>query len=220
MVRPELRTLAASKSQEQTGACAQDRRSSGPSGRRARDPNGGAYPEHFAMPDNPFRCALARCTALANRLAPDPRGRFWLATAIKLAAIPYLMLLCLVVHAESLNAIAQILPLSESVGPTRVYGTIFAHDFIAACAVAIVFCYPLAMLYRKFSVGVAVLVGLPVLALICPHPSDYSMARRLVPAVYGVLSFAVPLILGTWLARAQLLRRAKGEATHSGRAAR
>lgn len=169
------------------------------------------------MPDNSFRRATARCTALANRLAPDPRGRFWLSTAIKLAALPLLMLLCLVVHAKSLNTIAQILPLSESVGPTRVYGTIFAYDFIAACAVAIVFCYPLAMLYRKFSVGVAVLVGLPVLALIQPYSSDFSTARQLVPAVYRVLSFAVPLILGTWLARAQLLRRAKEQAeeTHS-----
>ena len=164
------------------------------------------------MTVNLLRCAASRCTPLAYRLLPEPRVRFWLATAFKLAVLPVLMLLCFFVYLESQNAIAQIIPLSESVGLSRVYGTIFAQEFIAACAIAIVFCYPLAMLYRKFAVGVAVLVGLPVLALICPLPSDYSMARHLVPAVYRFLSFAVPLILGTWLARAQLLRRAKEQA--------
>lgn len=172
------------------------------------------------MTANPLGGAVAQCTALVHSLVPDPRVRFWGATILKLVALPLLMLLCLFVYANSLSLFTQIIPLPVSAGLMRVYGAIFAQEFLSACVMVLVFCYPLAKLYRGFAVGVAVLVGLPVLALIRPLPSDYSAIQHLIPAVYRILCFAVPLILGTWLARAQLLRRAKEEAACNGRAAR
>lgn len=132
-----------------------------------------------------------------------------LAIALRVAAIPCLMVMCLFVYANSLNLLAQIIPIPASAGLVSVYCAIFGQEFLGACVMALFFCYPLAMIYRGFAVGVAVLVALPVLALIWPVSSDYSMARHLVPAVYRVFCFAVPLILGTWLAWAQLLRRSK-----------
>ncbi|WP_417071280.1 hypothetical protein [Niveibacterium terrae] len=160
------------------------------------------------MTVNPLGGAVARCTAFAHRLVPGPGVRFWGAVIFKLAALPLLMMLCVWLDTLALAGAVRLIPSDYHGRSFLFFGSLLAQGFLPACVVASVLCYPLALLYRRFALAAALMCCLPFIAiwvLLNPYRS-VSLIGGVLHA-YEQISLLVLLIVGTWLARASLLRR-------------
>lgn len=156
-----------------------------------------------------LRCAAAHGAAFAQRLVPDPRIRFWGAVILRLVALPCLMLMCVWLYTLGLRGAVWLIPTEYPGHRFLVFASLLAQDFLPACVLASVFCYPLALLYRRFALAAALMCCLPFIAiwaLLNPYPSASLVAGVL--HAYGQICLLVLMIAGTCLARAQLLRRA------------
>ena len=94
-------------------------------------------------------------------------------------------------------------------GATRlaIYGRLIAEGFLSAGAVAAVFSYPLAVVYRHNAFVAALFLTLPVLYFRLPEITDWSRRTAgLVVSGYQIGAFVVLLVGGTALAHRHLSR--------------
>lgn len=83
-----------------------------------------------------------------------------------------------------------------------------AQGFLAAVVTAFLFCYPVAYVYRRFAIGVAGLMTVPVFFIYLPDLFDSTRGFYLtLGSGYQLGAYAVLLICGVWLARSQLEKR-------------
>lgn len=104
----------------------------------------------------------------------------------------------------SLEFFATTIPTPQD--RSLIFGSLLAQGFAAAALVAILFCYPLAFIYRKFAVTAALIMALPVLALRLPELTAFDRHPiALAISVYEVLAYATLLVAGAWLAHGHLM---------------
>lgn len=110
-----------------------------------------------------------------------------------------------VTYGYSINFFAQAIPVGDQ--KSLVYGTLIAQGFLAAAVVSALFSYPLALLYRKFAVAVAIAMAAPVLVLRLPEIFNFSR-HPYASAIssYEVLAYFTLLVAGVWMTRNQLTR--------------
>ena len=126
-------------------------------------------------------------------------------TAIRLLLLPILILAGFVTYGYSLNFFSEIIPIPEE--RSLVFGALLAHGFLAAAVISILFSYPLALLYRKLAVTVALAMSVPVLVLLLPDLANFNRHPFAIAiSAYHVLAYALLLVVGTWLAHNHLSR--------------
>ena len=126
-------------------------------------------------------------------------------TAMRLLLLPAFIWAGFVAYGYSLGVLGEIIPTPKE--GSFVFGTLLAQGFLAAAVISILFCYPLAFLYQKSAVTVAMVMSLPVFMLRLPeliafdrHPIAMAIS------VYEVLTYGVLLVVGAWLAHRHLSR--------------
>jgi hypothetical protein len=160
------------------------------------------------MPAEIFRRASSRCSVALARLIPDQGIRFRIAVTLKLAAIPLLVLLVAELYTYSSIAVASLIPEPDYANGFLVFGGLLALSLLPACVLALAFCYPLAMIYRRLAPAVGALCCLPLVvtwgALGAFRPSTPVMG---ILFAYQLVALVVLLVVGTWLANERLSRR-------------
>jgi hypothetical protein len=128
-----------------------------------------------------------------------------LALLLRILLFPALAYALVFTYDYALGFMAQVLPRPDS--RLAVALVLIAQGFAGASIVAMLFVYPLAFVYRRLSVVIALLMAVPVLMLRLPEVMDTNRApvSSLVSA-YEIAAFAVLLVLGTALAHRHLSR--------------
>jgi hypothetical protein len=128
-----------------------------------------------------------------------------LLVAIRLLMLPVLVLAGFMAYAYSLNFFVSVIPIPKD--RSLVFGALLAQGFASAALVSILFCYPLAFIYRKFSIIIALVMILPVLVFYLPgltRPGRNPIA--IIISAYEILAYVVLLVAGAWLAHTHLMR--------------
>jgi hypothetical protein len=124
---------------------------------------------------------------------------------LRVLLLPAFALLVFLLYANSLEFFAWAIPSSQE--RSLVYATLLAQGFAAAAVVSAVFSYPLAYVYRKASVAIALVVSAPALVLRLPElfiPTRSSTGIAL--SIYELGAFVALLVGGAYLARIHLAR--------------
>lgn len=117
-----------------------------------------------------------------------------------------------VAYGYSLGFFAETIPTPEK--STLVVGALLAQGFLAAAATSLLFSYPLALLYRKSALTVALAMSLPVLVLRIPEFTDPGRHPfAIVISAYELLAYTLLLVMGTWLAQRQLTHSSHSRGT-------
>lgn len=126
-------------------------------------------------------------------------------TAIRLLLFPVLTWAGFVGYGYSLVLFGQIIPIPEE--RSLVFGVLLAQGFLSAAVISVVFCYPVALLYQKSAVTVALVMSLPVLMLRLPEFTTFDRHPLAIAiSAYEVLAYGLLLVVGVWLAHRQLTR--------------
>lgn len=124
-------------------------------------------------------------------------------TAIRLILLPAFVWAGFVAYGYSLEALGEIIPTPKE--GSFVFGILLAQGFLAAAVISILFCYPLALLYRQLAVTVAMVMSLPVLMLRLPELMAFDRHPVAIAiSAYEVLTYGVLLVVGAWLAHSRL----------------
>ncbi len=137
-------------------------------------------------------------------------------TVIRLLLLPVLIGAGFIVYGHCMTFISDIFPMPVERGlltfgtqmeKSLIIGRLLTPGFLSAAVISILFCYPMAFLYKKSSVTVALLMTLPVLFLRMPELTAFDRHPiALAISVYEVLAYALLLVVGTWLAYSHLAR--------------
>lgn len=127
--------------------------------------------------------------------------------ALRVALLPVVMLVGVVLYGQAVIVATQLMPLPEA-GPLTIAVRV-SQGFLAATLNAAVACYPLARLYGRAATGVAALVALPVAAAALQGSGGETDATALLLRGWALLCFVVLLMGGTWL----VARRRKADAS-------
>lgn len=129
-----------------------------------------------------------------------------LSNVARLCLLPLFIWGGFIIYGLSLKYLEFALPASEM--ELLVLVARMAQGFLAAVVLALLFCYPLAYMYRQFAIAVAALVAVPGFVM---HVPDIVDTTRTVYAMFGsgyqLAAYAILLILGVKVARTQLERR-------------
>jgi hypothetical protein len=126
-------------------------------------------------------------------------------TAIRLLLLPVLTWAGFVGYGYSLLFFGQIIPIPEE--RSLVFGVLLAQGFLSAAVISVVFCYPVALLYKNSAVTVALVMTLPVLILRLPEFTTFDRHPLAIAiSAYEVLAYGLFLVVGVWLAHRQLTR--------------
>lgn len=129
-----------------------------------------------------------------------------LLAAIRLLMLPAFAWAGFIAYGYSLEFFATSIPTPTD--RSLIFGALIAQGFAAAALVSILFCYPLAFIYRKSAITIALIMVLPVLALRLPELTAFNRHPiALAISVYEVLAYAVLLVAGAWLANSHLTGR-------------
>lgn len=124
---------------------------------------------------------------------------------IRLLLLPAIVWAGFVAYANSMEFFGEVITLPKE--RPLVYGALLAQGFLAAALVSVLFCYPLALLYRDSVVSVALVMALPVLVIRLPELVAFDRhAFALAISAYEVLTYAVLLVVGAWLAHRHIVR--------------
>ena len=125
--------------------------------------------------------------------------------AIRLLLLPVFVWAGFVAYGYNVEFFGQLIPISQD--RSLVFGALLAQGFLAAAVISILFSYPLALIYRKSAVAVALVMALPVLVLRLPELSAFDRHPvALAISAYEVFAYAVLLVAGAWLAQRHLAR--------------
>lgn len=125
--------------------------------------------------------------------------------AIRLLLLPVLVWAGFVAYGYNVEFFGQLIPTPQD--RSLVFGALLAQGFLAAAVISILFSYPLALIYRKSAVAVALVMALPVLVLRLPELSAFDRHPvALAISAYEVFAYAVLLVAGAWLAQRHLAR--------------
>jgi hypothetical protein len=124
---------------------------------------------------------------------------------VRILLLPALAYALVFTYDYALGFMAQVLPRPES--RVAIALALIVQGFVGASIVAVVFVYPLAFLYRRLSIVIALLMTVPVFILRLPELIDTTRtpASSLVSA-YEIAAFAVLLVFGTLIAHRHLSR--------------
>ena len=124
---------------------------------------------------------------------------------VRIVLFPALAYAIVFAYDYALGFITHTLPRPESrVGISLI---LLSQGFLAASIVAVLFVYPLAYVYRRACVVVALLMTLPVLYVRLPElMDDHRAPVSSVVSAYEIAAFTVLLVLGTAIAHRHLLR--------------
>lgn len=117
--------------------------------------------------------------------------------ALRVALLPVVMLVGVVLYGQAVIVATTLMPLPEA-GPLTVAVRV-SQGFLAATLNAAVACYPLARLYGRAATGVVALVALPVAAAALQGSGGETDAMALLLRGWALLCFVVLLMGGTWL---------------------
>lgn len=121
----------------------------------------------------------------------------FLSTTFRLLLIPISMWTGFVMYGYGLELFSTVIPIPEerSFG----FGALLAQGFLAAAVVTRIFSSPLAQIYRKNAVAVALVMSIPVLVLRLPELLKFSRHPYAIAiSGYEVIAYAVLLIAGVW----------------------
>lgn len=128
-----------------------------------------------------------------------------LLAVIRLLMLPALAWAGFIIYGYSLEFFATAIPTPQD--RSLIFGALLVQGFAAAALVSILFCYPLAFIYRKSAITIALIMALPVLALRLPELTAFDRHPvALAISAYEVLAYAVLLVAGAWLAHGHLMR--------------
>lgn len=117
--------------------------------------------------------------------------------ALRVALLPVVMLVGVVLYGQAVIVATKLMPLPEA-GPLTIAVRV-SQGFLAATLNAALACYPLARLYGRAATGVAALVALPVAAAALQGSGGETDAMALLLRGWALLCFVVLLMGGTWL---------------------
>ena len=125
--------------------------------------------------------------------------------ATRLLLVPAFAGAGFITYGYSLEFFATSIPIPRE--SSLIYGALLMQGFAAAAFVSVLFCYPLAFIYRKSGKNIALIMALPVLFTRLP---ELMMVNRhpisLAISAYEILAYTVLLIVGAWLAHSHLIR--------------
>lgn len=129
----------------------------------------------------------------------------------RLLSVPVFVFAGFAFYGNVLDFFASRLPLPKTHSLSLFFGTLIAQGFLAAAATAVLFCYPLAYVYRKWAAAVALAMAVPVLAIAMPELMHLRHPFAVVISAYDNLAYVTLLTAGSWLAHGHLVRqRASG----------
>ena len=124
---------------------------------------------------------------------------------IRIVLVPVFATAIFLVYGYVLGFLVEAIQFGESAAYKL--AKIFAEGFLSASFVALIFAYPIAIVYRRYSFVVAMLMTLPVLYFRLDWSGGYlHRPVALFFAAYEVGAFVVLLVLGTFLANRHLSR--------------
>lgn len=127
--------------------------------------------------------------------------------AFRAVLLPGLALVGFLVYGNMLGYLGDVIVTDDR---SFIYGALLLQGFVAAALVAALLCFPLAIVFRQNAPYAALAVSMPVLLLRVPELADSSRhVLALFISAYGVLAYAVLLVLGAWLAHKQLAPKNK-----------
>jgi hypothetical protein len=119
--------------------------------------------------------------------------------------LPALVLAGFIAYAYSLEFFATAIPIPRN--KQFVFGALLAQGFAAAALVSVLFCYPLAFIYRKFAITIALIMTLPVLVFRLSELTKFDRSPIAIAiSWYEILVYAALLVAGAWLAHRHLIR--------------
>ncbi len=119
--------------------------------------------------------------------------------------LPALVWAGFIVYGNSLEFFATAIATPQD--RRLIFGALLAQGFAAAALVSVLFCYPIAFIYRKFAVTIALIMTLPVMVFSLPELTKFDRNPiALAISWYEILSYAVLLVAGAWLAHRHLTR--------------
>ena len=125
--------------------------------------------------------------------------------AVRLLILPALVCAGFIIYGRSLEFFSISIPTPQD--RPLIFGALLAQGFVAATVVSILFCYPLAFIYRKSAIYVALIMAVPVLVLRLPELTAFDRHPiALAISAYEVLAYAVLLVAGAQLAHSHLMR--------------
>lgn len=124
---------------------------------------------------------------------------------LRLLMFPVLAWAGFVAYGYSLDFFTTAIPTPKD--RSLIFGVLLAQGFTAAALVSVLFCYPLAFIYRKSAATTAFVMALPVLALRLPELTAFDRHPiALAISAYEVFAYAVLLVAGAELAHRHLAR--------------
>lgn len=128
-----------------------------------------------------------------------------LLTAIRLLMLPAFAFAGLMTYSFGLEFFGSVIPIPED--KSFIFATLLAQGFAVAVLVSILFCYPLAFIYRKFASTAALMMALLVLALRLPELLEFDRHPiALAISAYEVFAYAALLVVGAGLANDHIIR--------------
>ena len=125
--------------------------------------------------------------------------------AIRLLLLPVLIWAGFVAYGYNLEFFGEIIPIPEE--RSLIVGSLLAQGFLSAAVISVLFCYPLALLYQKSAVTVALVMSLPLLLLRLPELTAFDRHPIAIAiSAYEVLTYTLLLVVGSWLAHSHLAR--------------
>lgn len=122
---------------------------------------------------------------------------------LRAAFVPAFIWAGFIAYGYSLAFFAETIPSPEK--SMLLVGALLSQGFFAAATTSLLFSYPLALIYRKSAVAVALAMSLPVLVLRIPEFTDPDRHPfAIVISAYELLAYAMLLIMGTWLTQRHL----------------
>lgn len=125
--------------------------------------------------------------------------------ALRVLLLPVFAFLIFLLYGYSLEFFASAIPSSRE--SSFIYTTLLAQGFAAAALLSAVFSYPLAYVYRKGSVAIALIASAPILLLRLP---ELFIATRSPTAIavsaYELGIFVTLLVGGAYFAHSHLAR--------------
>lgn len=100
-------------------------------------------------------------------------------------------------YGYGLEFFAIIIPIPEE--RSFVFSALLAQGFLAAALVSGIFSYPLAHIYRKNAVAVALVMSIPVLVLRLPELLNFSRhPYSIAISGYEIIAYSVLMVVGVW----------------------
>jgi len=126
-------------------------------------------------------------------------------TAIRLLFIPVFIGAGFVLYGHMLEFLFGVIPIPKE--HSFIFGVLLAQGFLAAASISILFCYPLAFIYQKYSIIVSLSMSLPVLMFRLPGVVNFDRNPiTTIIGVYEIAAYVLLLVVGTWLAYGHLSR--------------